>query len=222
MEIANKALLFLIGFTAGICSTMLPRIVAALSTSGQVMPFSGSIVALSFAFSTIVGVVVAIIEWNENKSPRDVFFAALGVPALLAGLFNTADGVRLAVDAQKREKAVVEDIQRATNVPTVTPDQAPAHMIGPTGALDPDLRIRRTFELTEEQYWVVIGPIDSQQGAEHAAETWGGRVAAHDGRIYVDLSGPLPKGEALAEAIRWREKGAPGVALLKVVPEQGA
>lgn len=200
-----------IGFTAGICATLLPRITAALASDGDLVAFTPSFVALALAFSAIVGVVTMFTEWGEEAKPREVFKAALLVPSILSGMFNAADGARTASAAVERERETVSAVQSAAGVPTVKPSTPTIEPSGTSSQLVDDTGIRLAFDVREPEFYVVLGPFASMSDAARQAS--GSPVREADGRYYVLLAGPMSKGKALPIAIGERERGRPAVLL---------
>ena len=84
----------MIGAFAVLAAGTIPRLVAALGepNAGTVVlvGFTDGYVQVMVVFAVMVGVVLMIFEWGVLKPPRDSFMAALGIPAVLVGAFNTA------------------------------------------------------------------------------------------------------------------------------------
>mgnify|MGYP000988901388 CR=1 FL=1 len=209
----NPTGLFIIGALAGLTSALFPRVSGALAAGGDVTAFSAQVLGLAVAFGAMVGVVVMFIEWDERKSPRDIFFTALGIPALLAGSLNTADGLRTAVDAKEREQKAVETVRKAADIPVVTPaTPAQPPPAGPTSQRDTGFRL--AFVIQEDRFYVVLGPFDTATAAsETGAQSGIQNVISQDGRFYVVLEPPQPKADAVAAAVRWRDRGLPAALL---------
>lgn len=130
---------FMIGFFAGICASLFPRLIVALNVAMDesdnilnVQIFYTSYVIYATIFSILVGIVVMILEWNVRCKPGKTFAMALSVPALIAGGFNTNN----AFDVYKDERAsllVEESIQTNDPIP-INPN--PVKKITPLAKLD--------------------------------------------------------------------------------------
>src|SRR5262245_51440849 len=94
LTIQNPIAKFLIGVFAVLAAGTIPRLVAALGkpNAGTVVlvGFTDGYVQVMIVFAVMVGAVLMIFEWGVPKPPRDSFMAALGIPAVLVGAFNTA------------------------------------------------------------------------------------------------------------------------------------
>lgn len=213
-------MLFGIGFLGSCCSLFGQRLLAAFYAGGSIDSLSINVIILGLIFSVLVGFIVMIKVWNENHSPWEIFLMSLGIPAFLAGLFNSADGLRTGVDAQNKAKAVVENVRQAADVPIVNP-ASPGPAVppaGPSSSLETSPRgFALAFDIAEERDYVVVGPYDTHAAAEAAGAAWGvTATTTQQGRFYVVLAGPLPYGDAIAEALRWRSRQTPvPAALLK-------
>jgi hypothetical protein len=63
-----------VGFIAGLCAALCPRLFAALATSGNgevVALFRLNYVLLSLVFAAFIGVVIMILEWEGSRPPED-------------------------------------------------------------------------------------------------------------------------------------------------------
>jgi MFS family permease len=95
-----------IGFVAGLCAALFPRLTAALATQGSnLIFFPLSYVVLALVFAMLIGVVVMILGWRVPAKPSDTFMMALGIPALLTGALNaTLDTNMLQNLAQQKDR----------------------------------------------------------------------------------------------------------------------
>src|SRR5262249_21345834 len=86
---------FVVGSVAGLSSVFLPRIMLLLSVDTETAPgryitlFHWDFVWLGLAFGLAIGGISAILEFDGNETPRQMFMAALGIPALLSGVLTT-------------------------------------------------------------------------------------------------------------------------------------
>jgi hypothetical protein len=100
---------FLIGFFAAACACFVPRLVALLAHND---PTVESFIPTGYAIGSavlalLVGGVITLFEWNVPRAPSQTFMTALGIPALLAGSFNTAVAVGDTLKAAKEQPAGV-------------------------------------------------------------------------------------------------------------------
>lgn len=116
---------FLIGVFAGLCAIFVPRIVTELSAydpSGELELFNTDFIVLAALLAVFLGGVVMILKWRQVCHPPEIFMAALGVPALLAGAFNMS----VSVDTLSRKSAQIaalsEEISRSSGIETLQPD----------------------------------------------------------------------------------------------------
>ena len=94
MTISRPIYKFLIGFIAGFCAALFPRLTALLLVSDvqeSLNILSTGYILVSALFATLIGAIIMIMEWNVAKEPRTTFMAALGIPALITGSINTVD-----------------------------------------------------------------------------------------------------------------------------------
>lgn len=125
-EIGRPEAKLLLGFFAGICSAIFPRLIVLLNMSNvsgdiiasNVIVFEWSYIMYALIFSIIVGIVVMILEWNVVSTPGKTFMMALSVPALISGGFNTNSAIDLYRDNQSSLRAE-EQIQRENPIPTI-------------------------------------------------------------------------------------------------------
>ena len=132
---------FAVGTFAGLCAAFVPRLAlmvgpAAKSAALTVEGFDGGCMLVAFAFSLLIGGVAMILEWEGARSPRDTFMAALGIPALLTGMFNTSNVSSEAVRLAQRLKSINDERAKQENIPV--DDDAPQSSAAPTGAWFPE------------------------------------------------------------------------------------
>ena len=116
-----------IGFAAGAIAAFFPRIFAALASAGSdagLEFLTGNYVILAVAFAAIIAVAVLYLEYDSGRVPRDIFIAALGVPALLSASFQGSSGANsmemlVKENARLLDQVVTESgIQVVPKVPT--------------------------------------------------------------------------------------------------------
>lgn len=125
--ITIAAVKFLVGFIAGLCSALFPRLVPAMTRLGEsdnvsVLPWDYVLVSLLFA--VLIGLVVMIFEWGVVKKPRDTFMAALGIPALLTGALNTADATNKLTAINDQLTAVTAQLSEEAEIPIISAPSA--------------------------------------------------------------------------------------------------
>ena len=72
LDVCRPVLKFFIGFVAGLCAVIAPRMLAALTVpvkDEKIIFFSFDYVVVSLAFSIMIGAVIMIIEWRQPKKP---------------------------------------------------------------------------------------------------------------------------------------------------------
>jgi hypothetical protein len=86
---------FLVGLSTGMCAAIFPRLatlIAAPTTESsclELIVFPSRYIIASVSFALLIGFGVMISESNVKSSPRRIFLAALGLPALFAGALNS-------------------------------------------------------------------------------------------------------------------------------------
>jgi hypothetical protein len=116
---------FVIGTAAGLASTFLPRMMLLLSVDAELAPgrfisalnpdflLLGSIVGLS------IGVICAILT-DLQANPRDVFMAALGIPALVGGALSTTSATTKLQQAEQQKVAILRTLGDQAGVSSLT------------------------------------------------------------------------------------------------------
>jgi hypothetical protein len=187
---------FLIGVFAGLCAIFVPRIVTELSAhdpSGELELFTMEFIVLAALLAVFLGGVVMILKWRQVCHPPEIFMAALGVPALLAGAFNMSVSVDTLSEKSAQIAALSEEIARSSGIETLQPDALTIFEIVPGGqtrlhlpgqgifirrAFAAELNLRspekRPFDplriVKEKQYFVVLEKYDNAKKAFTAAE----------------------------------------------------
>ncbi len=192
-QIARPEAKFFLGFFAGICSAIFPRLIVALNMSGissdimiaDIVVFDLSYIICGLIFSIIVGIVVMILEWNVFNEPGKTFMMALSIPALLAGSFNTNSAIDLYKDQASLQ--ILEDMQRENPIPII---HAPAKKIIPLAEADDKRPTKKShvfslpgttkayaadsyensykllaFKVREQHYVIVLNRAPDRQGA---------------------------------------------------------
>ena len=118
-RIEQGALLFFIGLLATICATLLPRMVATLSLTADtdyLEFFKTDFLIVVSAFALLVGLVTVILEWGGARAPREVFVAALGIPALIMGTYSTTGGAADYADVAAQRDLLVKSLLTAGQI----------------------------------------------------------------------------------------------------------
>lgn len=118
----NKShlLKFFIGFIAGLCAALFPRLIAELSTSSDVVTlFEPNYIKLSLLFAMLIGAVTAIFEWESNRIPKDVFMSALAIPGIMSGALSTSASVQDFASVEAENIKYVRIIEQSMGIPTL-------------------------------------------------------------------------------------------------------
>lgn len=122
---SQQFLKFCIGMFAGLCATIVPKMVTALATSdptGTIVLFGGDYLMLSVALSVLLGVSVMILKWQEPCLPQAIFYSALGLPALIAGSFNMSASLHTLDKAQWQIDRLNAALHQEAGVNTYAPE----------------------------------------------------------------------------------------------------
>lgn len=187
---------FLIGVFAGLCAIFVPRIVTELSAddpNGELELFNMEFIILAVVLAVFLGGVVMILKWRQICHPPEIFMAALGVPALLAGAFNMSVSVDTLSEKSAQIAALSEEIARSNGIETLQPDTLtilefetdgqtrldfPGRGLFIRRAFAAELNLRspqkRSFDplriVKEKQYFVVLDRYDNENQAFVAAK----------------------------------------------------
>lgn len=115
---------FGIGFFAGLCAALFPRVIAELATASNsdvITLFSWNYVVLSLVFASLIGVVIAILQWEVKSAPKDIFMSALAIPGLLSGALNTAASVKGLEQVETEMRLYENTLQQDFQIPTLEP-----------------------------------------------------------------------------------------------------
>ncbi len=228
---------FGIGFTAGLCAALFPRVIAELATangSDVVSLFSFSYIVLSLIFAAIIGVVIMILEWEVKSSPKDIFMSALAIPGILSGALNTAASVKdleqVEKEKQRYENILQQDFQIRTLEPAALEPVSDATFPGSRTGRQVSVLISNAYAAESgfrhvadygigvrrgaPKYVVVLDEAQSKQEAEAKATALRNKIPVKifrsaNNRYFITTSSvPESKSNALLEAIRLkREKG---------------
>lgn len=237
LKISRPISKFVIGFVAGACAALFPRLTAQLvSNSGGLEYFSTGYLVCSGIFATLIGAIVTILEWNLAKEPRVTFMAALGIPAIITGSFNTIDSSRALEDTVKQNEALVRELTTTNDIKTlrprsveplssvVTPNGQDDHvlidlLVSPAHAGD-DQAIQQwrpgsspSLYQNQARFVVVLDERPTREEAiARAAEiskTIPAQAIISDGRFLIVKRGaPSEQGTALLDALKIRDQTA--------------
>ena len=223
---------FAVGVFAALCAALVPRLMVMIgqvpSDAGvTVEAMSATYAVAATAFAMLIGGVVVILEWDSKRPPRDIFLAALGVPALLTSMLsanrlngevlNKAVELKAVSDQLAREAGIpVEDHVRLATpesllrfvVPTVFAQELTvAQQSAKSGGLG--VRYR------EPVYWVVLATAATKENAERGRQEltrWGSWNVEQVGAVFYVCAegGALPYSQAVSKAaeIKRQSQGA--------------
>jgi hypothetical protein len=118
---------FAIGAIAGFVSVFMPRMMLLLSVDTEPAPeryitlFNQDFLWLGVAFSILIGVVCAILEFGAAQEPRVVFMTALGLPALISGVLNTTSATNKLERSEQERVSVLRNIGSQEGIPQQRP-----------------------------------------------------------------------------------------------------
>lgn len=95
---------FFIGMFAALSAAWLPALVALITTHGSNIDwgvFSGVYVVASLVFAVIIGGLTMIFESGSSRKPREKFFAAIGLPAMIVST-TYSGGTAIAIAEHKQ------------------------------------------------------------------------------------------------------------------------
>jgi hypothetical protein len=196
--VSNPIFKFLIGTFAVMAAAVIPRLVAALGTPGEVhlVGFTKDYLVVSTIFAAMVGLTLVIFEWRVPRVPRDSFMVALGIPGVLVGAFNTTVLTRQIDSIGQTQTAAFQ--KGATEIGVSIDNSSPPIQLpepktpGVTGSL---------FD------WQIVPRVQAQQpatddGQRHLAQAGNVGIEYKLPRYYVTLTRPSSQQEAEAAAGR--------------------
>ena len=226
--------LLLIGTFAGLCSAFVPRLALVIqsperSPVGNLQVFTENYVFAGVAFAFLIGGAVLILKWNAKDSPSQIFMAALGIPALLTGAFNSVEISHETVRVADELKKVNDErtIEQGISVET-TPQRLPVsdgprsllhfNLVQTAFAQDstrqvPSLMVQQQkvadlgVRYSQTRYWVALYSASTKTDAERKAIELGSRygkvkIQQFDSKYLVSLEGgPFPYSEAVSKAV---------------------
>lgn len=103
---------FVIATVGGLTVVFLPRMMLLLSVESEPAPqryislFSQDFAWLGLTFGVALGVICTIIELDADEKPREVFMAALGIPARVSGVLHTTGATNKLQTVQQEKVAL--------------------------------------------------------------------------------------------------------------------
>jgi len=236
LKVSHPLQKFLIGFIAGFCAALFPRLTAQLLVGGEegLAILSPGYLVCSALFAATIGAVIMIMEWYVPKEPRVTFMAALGIPAIITGSFNTLDSTRALNEQMAQNERLVTEVERATDLEIIR--SRTFEPIGPEGSSSwdreapfglawvptaeaademfrPQPRFRLSPSITPEEarYVIVLDRRPTQAAAVARASELNESIPAQaiatdQGFLIIKRAEPTSKGDALIEALRIREE----------------
>lgn len=134
-------MLFGVGFTAGLCAALFPRLAPMIAQSADVniklLHMDYLIVAL--VFSAIIGMVIMWFYWGTEHKPQTLFMVALGIPSLLSSSLNMNDSTKTIAQQQQVRQQLEVKLQRSSSIETLNNDDAPEKIKDEVSSLRHDL-----------------------------------------------------------------------------------
>lgn len=117
--LCSQAGKFIVGAGAGLCATIVPKMVTALATSdpnGNIVLFGTDYILISIALSGFLGFGVMVLNWEGRCVPRTIFTGALGLPAVFAGAFNVSSSLHVLERTQWQNDNLNKALQRESGI----------------------------------------------------------------------------------------------------------
>lgn len=241
MSMSNRLGQFAIGLVAGTCAAVFPRLAIAIGAPAQaanltVEIFTKEYVIIATMFVVLVGVVVVILGWNSQPTPKETFMSALGLPALLSGALNTAStageagrlaqqNVRISDERAKEGGIQVEEsdlgLPPSRESSLLRLQLLPIAFAQSPSPPQPPLPLTQWVGTTfsEPKYWVVVHSAQTRQEADSkrtelkarypALFTQYGPLRIEAGKdVYVVCVGeaPLPYSQGVSKALDLKTK----------------
>src|SRR5262245_998828 len=128
---------FFVGLFAGVCASVFPRLATLIgaptggSSSLEMNAFRLPFVIASVAFALLIGFGVMIWEWNVRATPRQIFLAALGLPALFAGALNSVAISSNASHLGQQLESISTQYREANGIPVKDGPPSPISSLRP-------------------------------------------------------------------------------------------
>jgi hypothetical protein len=198
VQVSAPFLKFAIGTVASLCAVFVPRLIAALSLSdGANITFvTGEYALLAVMFSGLIGLVVALLEWQVPRAPGDTFMTTLGIPAILAGALSVNQNTSALQDATRQQNELANALSQVSGIAIepakttsgedprgrgslmdviVQPVYAQGAQLSPRIAQQPS---RLAIQIRQPEYFIVLARGQNQQEAQAKASGLKGRLNA--------------------------------------------
>ncbi len=205
MMTTSPLLKFFIGFVAGLCAAIVPRLMPVLSSErGEFNLFPASYVAASLVFGTLIGAVMMIVEWGQSHAPKDTFMTALAVPGLLSGSINMAIGVNELQQTDQENQKLIEQLLEAEDI-KIDPVAPPHADAGEPGA--------QTSSLLD-----FLVPSAHAAGASIPVSNYLGFGIIQQRHYVVVLSKTATEAQARSRLERLQHEGVPDLRVIRAGP----
>lgn len=235
VTVSRPAYKFFIGFVAGFCAALFPRVTALLLVSDvqeSLQILSLGYVLVSVLFATLIGAIIMIMEWNVAKEPRTTFMAALGIPALITGSVNTIDTTKALEQQMAENRVMVREVEKLHDINVIRSgdiqplsflERAPrseppawlaiipaAHAGDDAFTQQPRYRLNPSIQAAPARFVVVLEKSTSKDAAIARAAEISQKVPAQaimseQGFLIIKRGPPVDRSEALIEALRIRD-----------------
>lgn len=232
----NAVFKFFVGFVAGLCAALIPRLSAVLASGSSIEVINKPYVLASLVFAILIGAVIMILEWGKSRSPADMFMSALALPALLSGSLNTAEGVHASKLAAQDNLELTNALEKSEQIktlpyqkiiplgktainPTVSPSSLEFNLI--SKAYADDITNRKTdfnlgIKVITPSYYIVIDKAETESEAQnkmaalHPQAPDASIVKGSDGSFFVIASpDPAPRSKAVLDVIKLKRRLGP-------------
>lgn len=197
-------MLFGVGFTAGLCAALFPRLAPMMARGAdvniQLLHLDYIIVAL--LFSAMIGVVMMWFYWGTSHKPQTLFMAALGIPSLLSSSFNMTESTEVIRQQQQQQQRLEKTVQELSGIEILN-EGAPAKVEGGgmSGLWD-YLGVARAYAADGEQHT----PVHFNPGIQTQGEN----------ARYMVVLADAPDQVQLAELERrYQQRNIPGLKVIK-------
>jgi len=228
---------FALGCFAGALASFFPRLMAILAgdPTQKVELFSTEYLIVGGIVAAIVGLVIMIVDGGPDRTARDVFMTALGLPTLLMGALTTGATSSNIAKLQSDLTRASAALQSSSDVPT-RPAGVSVPIIGPisllpsldlligtahaqtTSAARPPQSTQSRLGIVSRQlsYYVVLGSAASESDLLGIQRAMSGKgistrivKGSHGDALLIPGDGAVkPYSAAVLAAVQAREAGA--------------
>jgi hypothetical protein len=223
---------FLVGLFAGMCAALFPRLAALIGapTTGssflEMNAFSLRYIIASVSFALLIGFGVMIWEWNVKCSPRQIFLAALGLPALFAGALNSVAISSNASHLGEELQNITDQYREANGIPVKDERLKPISSLQPAfvdiglipAAFGQTSGAGRSIDgaqkgggvdlgvYHQKKFWIVLYTANTRDDAERKLGEFGtlyGKLTIQQlqNQYAVTLASTLPYSQAVSKAV---------------------